>query len=120
MFFNKLTNFCFFCFYIHINIKKEGVYMQIVSTNPMYTVIKGQNGSTIIQYDDPGMWDEECTYTFNKDGSASCVSNAWGTKTELPKDTFVDDGKEVSPEQLVKEFNDYYAYCKKNNIKIMA
>ena len=76
--------------------------MKITSTNPMYTVMKGQNGSTIIQYDNPGMWDEECTYTFNKDGSASCVLNAWGRKTEFPKDTFIYNGKEISAEQLVK------------------
>lgn len=94
--------------------------MNMVSGNPVYTVSQGKNGSTIINYDDPNMRDEECTYVFNKDGSASCVSNAWGTKTELPKDTFVDDGKEVSPEKLVEDYKKYYDYCKKNNIKLMA
>lgn len=95
--------------------------MNITSSgNSMYKVSQNNNGSTIINYDDPNMRDEECTYTFNKDGSASRVSNAWGTKTSLPKDTFVDDGKEITPEKLVKEYNDYYAYCKQNNKKLMA
>lgn len=94
--------------------------MNIVSTNPIYSVAQGKNGSTIINYDDPNMRDEECTYTFNNDGSASCVSNAWGTKTELPKDTFVNDGKEISAEQLVNEYKEYYNYCKNNNKKLLA
>lgn len=89
-------------------------------SNSMYKVSQNNNGSTIINYDDPNIRDEECTYTFNKDGSASRVSNAWGTKTSLPKDTFIDDGKEISAEKLVKEYNDYYAYCKQNNKKLMA
>ncbi len=89
-------------------------------SNPMYTVLQNNNNSTVIRYDDPNMRDEECSYTFNKDGSASCVSDAWGTKTELPKGTFKDDGKEISAEKLVQEYKDYYNYCKKNNIKLMA
>lgn len=94
--------------------------MNVVSNSPIYSVLKTQNGSTVINYDDPNIRDEECTYTFNKDGSASCVSNAWGTKTEFPKNTFIDDGKEVSAEKLVQEYKDYYAYCKKNNLKVLA
>ncbi len=94
--------------------------MNVISNSPIYTVAQGKNGSTIINYDDPNIHDEECTYTFNKDGSASCVSNAWGTKTEFPKDTFVDDGKKVSAEDLVNEYKNYYAYCKNNNKKLMA
>lgn len=94
--------------------------MNIVSNSPIYSVSQNKNGSTIINYDDPNIHDEECTYTFNKDGSASCVSNAWGTKTELPKDTFVDDGKPVSAEALVNEYKKYYDYCKNNNKKLMA
>lgn len=94
--------------------------MNIVSNSPIYSVSQNKNGSTIINYDDPNMRDEECTYTFNKDGSASCVSLAWGTKTELPKDTFVNDGKEISAEQLVSEYNKYYNYCKDNNKKLLA
>ena len=82
--------------------------MNVISNSPIYTVAQGKNGSTIINYDDPNIHDEECTYSFNKDGSASCVSNAWGTKTELPKDTFVDDGKKVSAEDLVNEYKNYY------------
>lgn len=89
-------------------------------SNPMYTVLQNNNNSTVIRYDDPNKRDEECSYTFNKDGSASCVSDAWGTKTELPKGTFIDDGKEISAEKLVQEYKDYYNYCKKNNIKLMA
>ena len=96
------------------------MFVNIVSNSPIYSVSQAKNGSTIINYDDPNMRDEECTYTFNKDGSASCVSNAWGTKTELPKDTFVDDGKEISAEELVKEYKEYYAYCKNNNMKLLA
>lgn len=64
--------------------------------------------------------DEECTYTFNKDGSVSCVSNAWGTKTELPKDTFIYDNKKVSAEEIINEYKKYYNYCKNNNKKILA
>ncbi|MGN0030394.1 MAG: hypothetical protein ACI37Q_00390 [Candidatus Gastranaerophilaceae bacterium] len=90
------------------------------SNNPMYRVSKGENGSTKITYDHPKMIDEECTYTFNTDGSASCVSHAWGNKTELPKGTFVDDEKEITPEELVKKYQEYYSYCKKNNLPIMA
>lgn len=94
--------------------------MNIVSNNPMYSVSQGKNGSTIINYDDPNIHDEECTYTFNKDGNASCVSNAWGTKTELPKDTFIYDNKKVSAEEITNEYKKYYNYCKNNNKKILA
>lgn len=86
-------------------------------TNSMLTVAKNDNGSTVINYDDPSIKDEECTYTFNKDGSASCVSNAWGTKTELPKDTFIYNGKET-PLDLVNEFNSYKNY--KNKLDLQA
>ena len=86
-------------------------------TNSMLTVTKNNNGSTIINYDDPNMRDEECTYTFNKDGSASRVSNAWGTKTEFPKDTFIYDGKET-PLEMVNEFNSYQDY--KNKLNVLA
>ena len=60
---------------------------------------------------------KECTYTFNKDGSASRVSNAWGTKTEFPKDTFVYNGKET-PLEMVNEFNSYSNY--KNKLDLQA
>ena len=86
-------------------------------TNSMLTVTKNNNGSTIINYDDPNMRDEECTYTFNKDGSASCVSNAWGTKTEFPKDTFIYEGK-VTPVEMVNAFNSYRDY--KNQLNVIA
>lgn len=86
-------------------------------TNSMLTVTKNNNGSTVINYDDPSMRDEECTYTFNKDGSASCVSHAWGTKTEFPKDTFIYNGKET-PVEMVNEFNSYRDY--KNQLNVMA
>lgn len=86
-------------------------------TNSMLTVTKNNNGSTIINYDDPNMRDEECTYTFNKDGSASCISNAWGTKTEFPKDTFVYNGKET-PVEMVNEFHSYRDY--KNQLNVIA
>jgi hypothetical protein len=65
---------------------------------------------TSITYDNPNMRDEECTYTFNKDGSASCVSHAWGTKTELPKGSFIDNGK-AAPEKMVEDYKAYYNYC---------
>ena len=87
-------------------------------TNSMLTVTKNDKGSTVINYNDPAMKDEECTYTFNKDGSASCVSNAWGTKTaEFPKDTFIYDGKET-PVEMVNEFNSYRDY--KNQLNVIA
>ena len=86
-------------------------------TNSMLTVTNNNNGSTIINYDDPNMRDEECTYTFNKDGSASRVSNAWGTKTEFPKDTFIYNGKET-PLEMVNEFNSYQDY--KNKLNVLA
>ena len=86
-------------------------------TNSMLTVTNNNNGSTIINYDDPNMIDEECTYTFNKDGSASRVSNAWGTKTEFPKDTFIYNGKET-PLEMVNEFNSYQDY--KNKLNVLA
>ena len=84
-------------------------------TSSMLTVTKNNNGSIIINYDDPNIRDEECTYTFNKDGSASCVSNAWGTKTEFPKDTFIYNGKET-PLEMVNEFNSYQNYKKQLNV----
>ena len=86
-------------------------------TSSMLTVTKYNNGSTVINYDDPNVRDEECTYTFNKDGSASCISNAWGTKTEFPKDTFVYNGKET-PVEMVNEFNSYRDY--KNQLNVLA
>ncbi len=86
-------------------------------TNSMLTVTKNNNGSTVINYDDPNVRDEECTYTFNKDGSANCVSNAWGTKTEFPKDTFIYNGNET-PVEMVNEFNSYREY--KNQLNVLA
>ena len=86
-------------------------------TSSMLTVTKNNNGSIVINYDDPKVRDEECTYTFNKDGSASCVSNAWGTKTEFPKDTFIYEGKET-PVEMVNAFNSYQNY--KNQLNVLA
>lgn len=86
-------------------------------TNSMLTVTNNDNGSTIINYDDPNMRDEECTYTFNKDGSANRVSNAFGTKTEFPKGTFIYNGKET-PLEMVNEFNSYQDY--KNKLNVLA
>ncbi len=79
----------------------------IGANSSMYTLSKNDNGVIKINYDDPNIRDEECTYTFNPDGSASCVSNAWGTKTEFPKGTFVNDGKPVSPEEMVNLYKSY-------------
>ena len=86
-------------------------------TNSMLTATKQNNGATVINYDDPNVKDEECTYTFNKDGSASCVSNAWGTKTEFPKDTFIYKENET-PAEMVNEFNSYKNY--KNQLNVLA
>ena len=86
-------------------------------TNSMLTVAKQNKDSVVINYDDPNAKDEECTYTFNKDGSATCVSNAWGTKTEFPKDTFIYNGKET-PLDMVNEFNSYKNY--KNKLDLQA
>lgn len=94
--------------------------MKIVSDNPIYTVSKDKSGSTIICYDDPRMHDEECTYVFNKDGSASCVSNAWGGKTELPKDTFVYGRKEVSAEDIISQYWKNIKKNQKNNLNVLA
>ena len=56
-----------------------------------YKAIRNQEkGSITIHYNDKNIKDEEKTYEFFKDGSASSVSNAWGTKTELPPGTFSD------------------------------
>ncbi len=84
-------------------------------SNSMYTVSKNDKGSTIISYNDPNMKDEECTYTFNEDGSATCVSHAWGTKREIPKDTLIYQGN-VAPEVMVGEFNAYDKYQRKLNV----
>lgn len=86
-------------------------------TSSMLTVAKQNKNTIVINYDDPNIKDEECTYTFNKDGSASRVSNAWGTKTEFPKDTFIYNGKET-PLEMVNEFNSYSNY--KNKLDLQA
>ena len=69
--------------------------------------IKNDKGAITILYNDPDMCDEELLYTFNKDGSASCVSTAWGhTLSSVPKDTFhFKDG--TSAQKMVRhyEFN---------------
>lgn|SRR5574344_2306975 len=75
--------------------------------NSMYVSHPGKEGAIVVNYDDPKIKDEECTYTFNKDGSASCVSNAWGTKTELPKGTLKKDASTASPEEMVNLFKSY-------------
>lgn len=94
--------------------------MKIVSDNPVYTVSKDKNGSTIILYDHPMMHDEECTYVFNKDGSASCTSEAWGAKTELPKDTFTYGRKEVSAEDMIRQYEENIKKNQKNNLNVLA
>ena len=38
-------------------------------TSSMLTVAKQNKNTIVINYDDPNIKDEECTYTFNKDGS---------------------------------------------------
>lgn len=108
----------------YINVTCMEGYKVMISnsvSNPMYRMSQDKNGSIIIDYDDPRCHDEECRYTINKDGSATCVSNAWGTKTELPKDTFFNDGKEHSAEEMVALFNDYYkAQNKENGLNVLA
>lgn len=89
-----------------------------LSTNNMLAVSKNSQGSTIITYDDPNMRDEERTYTFNKDGSASCVSHAWGTKTQYPQGTFIYDEKKDSPALMVQEYDSYNKY--KQQLNYMA
>lgn len=84
-------------------------------SNSMYSVSRNDKGATVISFNDPNMKDEECTYTFNKDGSATCVSHAWGTKKEVPGNTLIYKGNE-SPEQMVSEFNSYLREQRRLNV----
>ena len=80
----------------------------------MLTVTKKDDTSTSVLYNDPKIFDEEVLYTFNKDGSASSISPAWGTKTSAPKGTF--NFKEGTP--LIEMVNSYNSYQQKNKLDL--
>lgn len=66
-----------------------------------------------VLYDDKNIRDEEMTYTFRPDGSATAVSHAWGTKSERPAGTFSDillklPNKEVLNAELAQELVNIY------------
>lgn len=73
-----------------------------------------------VYYDDKNIRDEEKTFVFNPDGSASSVSHAWGVKDELPPGTLSDvmlklPETEVLNAQLARNLvNEYYAHLKKD------
>lgn len=63
------------------------------SSNPSEVYHGYRNPKTrevTILYDDKKIRDEEMTYEFRADGSATATSNAWGTKSERPAGTFSD------------------------------
>ena len=63
----------------------------VPNTVDAYSIARDKKTNTIkVLYDDKNIRDEEKTYVFNADGSASSVSHAWGIKSELPPGTFSD------------------------------
>ena len=99
----------------NIYIPNMPVYRPYPAANKdTYTVMRNrEDGSINILYDDKNINDEESTFIFRTDGSASSMSHAWRSRTDYPAGTFsammaILKNQEITSEIAEQMVNEFY------------